>query len=181
MTYEGSANARTHRDHGRRNRHGRGVRNCRRLESFHVGRHSGPCGRLVSQAEDSDSGVAEAKNDECERLTRSEVADVIGPNDGGQHDFLLGGCVWTATSGAKDGMVEAIHATVLAEAEYEAVAEVGEPVSGSAEGATYDATHGELWFSCRSGDFCGIKVRIGDSDRREEAATRLGTVLQGNV
>ncbi len=133
------------------------------------------------QAEDSVSGVTEAKNDECERLTQSEVADVIGPNDGGQHDFLLGGCVWTATSGAKDGMVESIHATVLGEAEYEAVAEVGEPVSGSAEGATYDAIQGELWFPCRSGDFCGIKVRIGDSDRREEAATRLGTVLQGNV
>jgi len=132
-------------------------------------------------ADDSVSDVTEAKGEECERLSQNEITDVIGPNDGGQHDFLLGGCVWTATSGVKDGLVESIHATVLTEAEYEAVAEVGEPVSGSADGATYDTIHGELWFPCRSGDFCGIKVRIGDADRREEVATRLGTVLQGNV
>jgi len=145
------------------------------------GTTGGTSAEAPGPADDSVSGVTEAKGEECERLGQSEVADAIGPNDGGQHDFLLGGCVWTATSGAKDGLVEAIHATVLAEAEYEAVAEVGEPVSGSADGATYDTIHGELWFPCGSGDFCGIKVRISDPDRREQVATRLGTVLQSNV
>ncbi|MET8908900.1 hypothetical protein [Micromonospora sp. NPDC004551] len=132
-------------------------------------------------ADDAVSAVTEAKGGECERLTASEVTEVIGPNDGGQHDYALGGCVWTATSGAKDGLVEAISATVLSKNEYEAVAEVGEPVTGSADGATYDTIHGELWFPCRSGDFCGIKVNISDPDKRKDVATRLGKVLQGRV
>lgn len=132
-------------------------------------------------ADDAAGAVTEAKGGECERLTASEVTEVIGPNDGGQHDYALGGCVWTATSGAKDGLVEAISATVLSKAEYEAVAEVGEPVSGSVDGATYDTTHGELWFPCRSGDFCGIKVKISDPDKRKDVATRLGKALQGRV
>ncbi|MEU2612983.1 hypothetical protein ABZ570_15595 [Micromonospora sp. NPDC007271] len=128
-----------------------------------------------------DSATTQAKGDECGRLTKSEVTEAIGPNDGGQHDYQLGGCVWTATSGAKDGIVEAISATVLTKPEYEAVAEVGEQVNGSAEGATYDTMHGELWFPCRSGDFCGIKVNISDPDKRREVALRLGKSLQGRV
>jgi hypothetical protein len=131
--------------------------------------------------DDAASALTEAKGGECERLTKSEVEEVIGPNDGGQHDYLLGGCVWTATSGAKDGLVEAIFATVLPKAQYEAVAEVGEQVSGSADGATYDSIHGELWFPCKNGEFCGIKVNIDDPDKRKEVALRLGKILQGRV
>jgi hypothetical protein len=149
--------------------------------STSAGGSSSTSADAAGQADDAVSSLTEAQGDECERLTQSEVADVIGPNDGGQHDFQLGGCVWTATSGAKDGIVEAIHATVLPKDQYEALAEVGESVSGSAAGATYATTYGELWFPCRSGDFCGIKVNISDSDKREEVATRLGTVLQGHV
>ncbi|MEU5722726.1 hypothetical protein ABZ783_12985 [Micromonospora sp. NPDC047738] len=130
--------------------------------------------------DDAASTVTEAKGGECERLTKSEVEAVIGPNDGGQHDYALGGCIWTATSGAKDGLVEAISATVLPKAQYEAVAEVGEQVSGSADGATYDTIHGELWFPCKS-DFCGIKVNISDPDKRKEVALRLGKILQDRV
>ncbi|PSK65698.1 hypothetical protein B0E53_02355 [Micromonospora sp. MH33] len=131
--------------------------------------------------DDVASAMTAPKGDECKRLTASEVTEVIGPNDGGQHDFAIGGCVWTATSGAKDGLVEAITVTVLSKAEYEGVAEVGEPVTGSADGATYNPIHGELWFPCRSGDFCGIKVKISDPDKRKDVATRLGKVLQGRV
>lgn len=125
--------------------------------------------------------VAEAKGDECGRLPANEVTDVIGPNDGGQHDYTLGGCVWTATSGPKDGLVEAVSATVLPKEQYEQVADAGGPVSGSAEGATYNDIHGELWFPCRDGDYCGIKVSVSDPDKRKDAALRLGKVLQGKV
>jgi hypothetical protein len=131
--------------------------------------------------DDSVGAVTQANGDECGRLTKSEVSEVIGPNDGGQHDYELGGCVWTATSGAKDGLVEAIHATVLPKAQYQAVAEIGEPVSGFGDGATYDSGYGELWFPCRSGDFCGIKASIGDPDKRKDVALRLGKTLQGHV
>ncbi|MEV2240633.1 hypothetical protein [Micromonospora sp. NPDC049891] len=127
-------------------------------------------------ADDAAGSLTEPKGDECERLTTDEVADEIGAHDGGQHDFMLGGCVWTANSGG-----EAIHASVLSKDEYEAVAEIGEPVSGSADGAVYDDIHGELWFPCRSGDFCGIKANIGESDRRKDVALRMGKILQGRV
>ncbi|GAB3838392.1 hypothetical protein GCM10029963_04420 [Micromonospora andamanensis] len=127
-------------------------------------------------ADDAADSLTEPKGDECERLTTDEVADVIGAHDGGQHDYQLGGCVWTATSGG-----QAIHATVLSKDEYEAVAEIGEPVTGSADGAVYDDIHGELWFPCRGGDFCGIKADIGESDLRKDVALRMGTILQGRV
>ncbi|MER7439604.1 hypothetical protein [Micromonospora avicenniae] len=136
---------------------------------------------VASAETDAESGGTDAKGAECERLPASEVAEVIGPNDGGQHDYTLGGCIWTASSGAKEGVVEAVSATVLPQAEYEAVAEIGEQVSGSAEGATYDSTHGELWFPCGSGEFCGIKVSINDPDKRRDVALRLGKSLQGRV
>lgn len=145
------------------------------------GSSSSPASGETPGTDDFASAVTQAKGDECERLTKSEVSGVIGPNDGGQHDYQLGGCVWTATSGAKDGLVEAIHATVLPKAQYEAVAEIGEPVSEFGDGATYDSGYGELWFPCRSGDFCGIKANIDDPDKRKDVALRLGKILQGRV
>jgi hypothetical protein len=118
--------------------------------------------------------------DSCKRLTKDEVAEAIGPNDGGKHDYTFGGCVWTAAS-AKEGFTEAIFAAVLPKNQYESVAEIGEPVSGFVDGATYSNTHGELWFPCRGGDFCGIKVRTAGSDKREEIAVRLGKILKSRV
>ncbi|GAA2071467.1 hypothetical protein [Actinomadura alba] len=123
-------------------------------------------------------------SESCKRLTKEEVAEAIGPNDGGKHDYTFGGCVWTATSakeGAPEGFTEAIFASVLPKDQYESVAEIGEPVSGLADGATYSANHGELWFPCRSGDFCGIKVRTASSDDRQETAIRLGKLLQSRL
>ncbi|MEV0429480.1 hypothetical protein [Micromonospora sp. NPDC050495] len=141
---------------------------------------SGPVRVPAAGDEAADAGTG-ADGDECGRLPANEVAEVIGPNDGGQHDYALGGCIWTASSGPKDGIVEAVSATVLPKEQYEAVADAGSPVSGSADGATYNDIHGELWFPCRSGDFCGIKVSISDPDKRKDAALRLGKVLQGKV
>ncbi|MBC6460187.1 hypothetical protein [Actinomadura sp. HBU206391] len=123
-------------------------------------------------------------DENCKRLTKDEVTQVIGPNDGGKHDYTFGGCVWTATSakaGAPEGFNEAIFAAVLPKDQYESIAEIGEPVAGLVEGATYDNTHGELWFPCRSGEFCGIKVRTVSSDNRQENALRLAKLLQGRV
>ncbi len=119
-------------------------------------------------------------SESCKFLSEDEVAEAIGPHDGGQHDYTFGGCVWTASS-AKDGFTEAIYAAVLPKAQYETVAEIGQPVSGFVDGATYDETHGELWFPCRSGDYCGIKVSTADSDGRQDTALRLSKLLQGRA
>lgn len=128
-----------------------------------------------------DAGGEDPGSDEsCKFLTQEEVASAIGPNDGGKHDYTFGGCVWVASS-AKDGFSEAIYASVLPKDQYEAVAETGEPVSGFVEGATYATMHGELWFPCRKGDYCGVKVRTASSDGREETALRLAKAMQGRV
>ncbi|MBF8194471.1 hypothetical protein ITP53_54230 [Nonomuraea sp. K274] len=125
-------------------------------------------------------GESSGSSASCKFLTEQEVAEVIGPSDGGQHDYALGGCVWTASS-AKGGIKEAIFASVLPQAHYESLAEIGEPVSGFVDGATYAELHGELWFPCRSGDYCGIKVRTAGSDDRQEIAVRLAKALQSRV
>ncbi|MFJ2031584.1 hypothetical protein [Streptosporangium sp. NPDC087985] len=126
------------------------------------------------------AGEDSGSSDSCKFLSKEEVAEAIGPHDGGRQDYTFGGCVWTASS-AKDGINEAIFATVLPKAQYESVAEIGEPVSGFVDGATYDETHGELWFPCRGGDYCGIKVGTASPDGRQETALRLGKILQGRV
>ncbi|NJP26793.1 DUF3558 domain-containing protein [Microbispora sp. SCL1-1] len=126
------------------------------------------------------AGEGSGNSDSCKFLTKEEVAEAIGPHDGGQQDYTFGGCVWTASS-AKDGINEAIFAAVLPKAQYESVAEIGQPVSGVVDGATYDETHGELWFPCRGGDYCGIKVRTASPDGRQETALRLSKILQGRV
>ncbi|NLU78561.1 hypothetical protein HCA58_09240 [Micromonospora sp. HNM0581] len=130
----------------------------------------------VGAVDDAPGSLTEPEGAECERLSADEVAEAIGAHDGGQHDYQLGGCVWTADSGGA-----AIHASVLSKDEYEAVAEIGEPVSGSADGAVYDDIHGELWFPCGSGMYCGVKADIGESDRRKEVALRMGALLQDRM
>ncbi|GII57253.1 hypothetical protein Pth03_56420 [Planotetraspora thailandica] len=125
-------------------------------------------------------GEGSDSSESCKFLTEEEVTQAIGPNDGGQQDYTFGGCVWTASS-AKDGINEAIFAAVLPKAQYESVAEIGDPVSGFVDGATYAELHGELWFPCRGGDYCGIKARTADSDGRQEIALSLAKLLQSRV
>ncbi|MBF8189083.1 hypothetical protein ITP53_25785 [Nonomuraea sp. K274] len=125
-------------------------------------------------------GRGSGGSESCEFLTEEEVAEAIGPSDGGQHDYAFGGCVWTASS-AKGGINEAVFAAVLPKAQYESLAEIGEPVSGFVDGATYAELHGELWFPCRDGDYCGIKARTAGADDRQEIALRLAKALQGRV
>lgn len=115
----------------------------------------------------------------CDLLTDDEVTEAIGPHLAGEHDYLLGGCIWEAETPTESGLTEAIHATVLPRGEYEMVADIGEPIDGYGEGATYDDITGELWFPCLGGDFCGIKAGIGDSDGRQAAAERLAQSILG--
>ncbi len=60
---------------------------------------------------------------------------------------------------------------------YEAVAEIGETVEGFGDGATYAGLHGELWFPCGDGDYCGVKGGISDGDERT-ITLALGALLR---
>ena len=128
----------------------------------------------VENAQDSDRPAA------CDLLTEDEVTDVIGPHDGGAHDYVFGGCVWTASSG-EDGFTPSIHVAVLTADEHEALAEPGEPVAGFGDGATYADLHGELWFPCQGDKFCGVKAGTADGDTRQGAAEQLAKAVQERV
>lgn len=114
----------------------------------------------------------------CKLLTGAEVTEAIGAHDGGQHDYAHGGCVWSANAPLKDGFTQQIHAAVLSEDRYHQLAgiEIGDPIDGFGDGATYSPTYGQLWFPC--GDqWCGIKAAIADGDEREQIAQRLARSL----
>jgi hypothetical protein len=137
---------------------------------------AGDAGQENAQAagEDSDRPA------ECELLTGDEVTDVIGPHDGGAQDYVFGGCVWTASSG-EDGFTESVAVAVLETDEYEALAEEGEPVEGFGDGATYAEMHGELWFPCQDGKFCGVKARTADGDTRQGFAEQLARTVMARA
>lgn len=128
----------------------------------------------LGQPEQSDRPSA------CDLLTADEVTDVIGAHDGGAHDYLFGGCVWTATSG-EDGFTPSIHVAVLPPDQHEALAEPGDPVPTFGDGATYADLHGELWFPCQSDKFCGVRVSTPDGDTRQGFAEKLAKAVQGRV
>lgn len=134
----------------------------------------------VGQENASDATGDSGRPAECELLTEKEVTDVIGPNDGGAQDYVFGGCVWTASS-RKDGFAESVTVAVLESGEYEAVAEVGEPVDGFGDGATYAEMHGELWFPCQGGKFCGVKAGTADGDTRQGFAEQLARAVMDRV
>lgn len=114
--------------------------------------------------------------DECALLTESEVTQVIGPNDGGADDMAFGGCRWTASS-SKDGFTESVHVAVLTADEYEQLAEIGDPVAGFGDGATYADLHGELWFHCRGDKYCGVKARTAEGESRQGFAEQLAKAV----
>jgi len=117
---------------------------------------------------------------ECALLTESEVTKVIGPHDGGADDMVFGGCVWTASS-SKDGFTESVHVAVLTADEYDMVAEVGDPVAGFGDGATYAELHGELWFHCRDDKFCGVKSGTAEGEPRQGFAEQLAKAVLGRA
>lgn len=114
---------------------------------------------------------------ECALLTDDEVEEAIGPHDGGGQDFMLGGCIWRATE-SSDDFVPAIHVAIVPADVYDSLAEIGDPVDGFGDGATYAELHGELWFPCRDDQFCGLKAHIAESDEREQTALALGRLVE---
>jgi hypothetical protein len=70
---------------------------------------------------------------------------------------------------------------VLTADEYEAIAEIGDPVAGFGDGATYAELHGELWFQCRGEMFCGVKSRTAEGETRQGFAEQLATAVKGRA
>lgn len=83
--------------------------------------------------------------------------------------------MWSAKTPDQDGWTNQIHASVLPEDLYRTVAEIGDPVDGFGEGATYKANYGELWFRC-SDEWCGVNAAV-INDQIEQIAKRLAHLL----
>lgn len=139
------------------------------------------CGGSGSEPTGPDGGTGAPEDGgeaACELLTDDEITETIGEHDGGQHDYAFGGCVWSAKAPVQDGFTEQIHATVLSADLFRDLAgiEVGDPIAGFGEGATYSPRHGQLWWQC--GDqWCGVKVAVVLGDEIEEIARRLARSL----
>lgn len=141
------------------------------------------CGDGDGGEADADNGVAgphlsgKPKGEPaCELLTHAEISGAIGEHDGGQTDIAYGGCVWTGTTPLEAGFTEQVSISVVPENRYRRLAEIGDPIAGFGEGATYAPGHGELWFRCGA-DWCGVKVTA--AGEIEEIATRLAHSLDG--
>lgn len=135
-------------------------------------------GGIIISPVDTGGDTLDVASDQCSLFTGDEVEAVIGPHDGGQQDFQLGGCVWTAGAADSGGYTPRVQATVADQGIYEAVAEPGDPVDGFGDGATYDTIYGELWFPCANGQWCGVKADLADGDERRTATLALGTLLR---
>jgi hypothetical protein len=142
----------------------------------------------TASADDEDGDVSDdeleelpTQSEECELFTDDEIAEHIGAHDGGQQDYLFGGCVWSSTEFTTEGFIPAIHVAVLTEEMYDLVAEIGDPVDELGAGATYAPLYGELWFPCGDGRFCGVKAAIATSDEREVIAMEVGRAMQQRV
>ncbi|QDH71094.1 hypothetical protein [Marilutibacter alkalisoli] len=120
-------------------------------------------------------------NETCKLLRDSEIEAVIDEHTPGRQDLLFGGCIWPSKTTLSDGRPEAIHAAVLSEGEYRQLAEIGEPIDGFGEGATWAELYGELWFRCAGGRYCGIKVVTASSEYRREHAEGLARALGSRV
>ena len=125
----------------------------------------------------------------CSLLTRDEVEQAIGPNDGGKSEltnqWALQGCRWTATGtkqGAPAGWHDAIEVAMFDELRTSWAREqaTGEPVQGL-NGAKYNASSGDLWFDCAGSRVCVIKVRTASSSGREDTAKRLAHAIAARV
>jgi hypothetical protein len=138
---------------------------------------------LAACGSDSSSATGEQENvDECALLTEAEISKTIGAHGPAEQDLYFGGCAWYASvpptdTGFRPGVIVAVVPNIV----FRQVAHVGEPLEGFGQDATYDATHGELWFSCRGDMHCGLKLRIADSEQRAEAARRLGQLVKQRV
>jgi hypothetical protein len=128
--------------------------------------------------------------DRCTLLTDEEVSEAIGAHDGGSSFDVerpgsgAEGCRWRAASsreiegyGTWLDLVEVAVFDKAAESLYRDRAE-GEPVEGLDDGALYNESTGELWFSCGDGRFCAVKARTAKADGREQLARRLAIIVR---
>ena len=136
----------------------------------------GACG--ADDAEVSGERTAEVA-EECDLLTDAEISAALGTHDPAEPDLYFGGCAWSANVAPTDtGFRPGVIVAVVPQIVFDQVAHVGEPVEEFGSGATYDTTHGELWFRCRGQMRCGLKLRIADSDRRADLARQLGRLVR---
>ena len=139
-----------------------------------------------------DSAARSGELDRCALLTDGEIEEAIGPHDPGSsglsNEWGLQSCRWTATraqplEGYPDGWRDAIEV-----AAFDAIAVPlirqqvrGDPKASFVAGATYDHTHGELWFDCPQGRLCVVKARTLSGDRREAIATQLARLVESRL
>lgn len=148
-----------------------------------VGALAGTLALLVACSGEDDTdvpagGAAEVA-EECDLLADAEITEAIGTHNPAEPDMYFGGCAWYTNVAPTDtGFRPGVIVAVVPQIVFDQVAHVGEPIEEFGSGATYDSTHGELWFRCRGQMHCGLKLRIADSDRRAELARQLGRLVK---
>ena len=145
-----------------------------------------------SASADSDSDAGSSELDRCGLLTEGEIAEAIGAHEPGNsslsNEWGTQSCRWTATrahtvEGYPDGWHEAIEVAAFNATGVPLVRQQvkGEPLAGFVPGATYDQTHGELWFDCGDGRLCVVKAHTISGDGREEIAMRLARLVESRL
>jgi len=130
--------------------------------------------------------------DRCALLKDNEVEGVIGPHHPGNSDLNnmwgLQSCRWVATTAQQvdaypNGWFDAIEVAVFdQEKESWARKEAkGKPLNGFVDGALYDESYGDLWFSCAHDRFCVVKVRTASGKNREQFAQRLSELVENRL
>ena len=130
--------------------------------------------------------------DRCVLVSDSDVQEVIGPHQPGTSDLTnlwgVQSCRWVATTAQKvdaypNGWFDSIEVTVF-DKEKESWAHEqakGEPVKGFVDGALYDESSGDLWFSCAHDRFCVVKVRTASGKNREQFARKLSEAVENRL
>jgi Protein of unknown function (DUF3558) len=133
-----------------------------------------------------------ASLDRCALLTDNEVQEAIGAHRPGSSDLNnewgLQSCRWTATTAQKvdaypDGWFDAVEVAVFDDLRVSWAQEQakGEPVNGFVEGALFDDSYGDLWFTCARNRFCVVKVRTASGDKRAQHARHLSQLVENRL
>jgi hypothetical protein len=141
---------------------------------------------------DSTAATASGELNRCALVTDAEIEAAIGPHSPGrsslENEWGIKSCQWTATQvypmeGYPDGWRDVIEVAVFDADVVPMIRQQvrGDPVSGVVAGATYDNTHGELWFDCPGGRLCVVKARTRSGDRRGEITAELARLVTSRV
>ena len=136
-------------------------------------------------------GQASAETDRCALVKDSEIAEAIGPHEGGNaglpNEWGNNSCRWTAKNApaakAPEGWRDAIELAVF-EGTMRSWAKDrmrGEPIAGGPANAQWDKSFGELWFECAGGRVCVVKVRTAASKQRKEFATKFAQLVESRL